>query len=414
MAGEWLMIKETLAYQSVGISIGIANSRVKLIRKNNIAKEVVRIYEGDYMGMASAVGEHADEDLEQKAMISLERAVPYNADPCSESVLKKTHEGKEFGVNSLTAYSEEILSSLRSDFPQFIFSGKINHDTLTFGMENDVGLDLCYRRINTEVGVIFKHRGAGNIFDGSVICCGAEVDAPGFLKEACRTLRAFKKPLSQALTGRQKVVFKGIEEFAFTFRRNCTACSYFSGSSLFSGKLRKKIFSKRFSLLDTRNYQQYRVEPFDMEGVVRSEPEVYLVEGGTLQNVVADKRDAKRYKTTATGSAVGDIESMPTTGINRMIVKATAVDLKTILGDETAIYVCESHGSNCTASGDFAIPVQLSFLINGKGKLLGRLPQLTLVGNIFQIFGDDYMGATEEKAGCYTEENFVVTHMTVA
>ena len=48
-----------------------------------------------------------------------------------------------------------------------------------------------------------------------------------------------------------------------------------------------------------------------------------------------------------------------------------------------------------TSSGDVALPVQTSYVYEN-GKLKGRLPGFTITGNIFDILGKDFMGASDK------------------
>ena len=43
-----------------------------------------------------------------------------------------------------------------------------------------------------------------------------------------------------------------------------------------------------------------------------------------------------------------------------------------------------------TTTGDLGIPVQMAFLLKD-GKFVGRLPELMLSGNVFDILGKDFV-----------------------
>ncbi len=49
-------------------------------------------------------------------------------------------------------------------------------------------------------------------------------------------------------------------------------------------------------------------------------------------------------------------------------------------------------GGDMTPGGHFATPVQMSYLIED-GKLVGRLPDLNISGNFYDLLGSDYIGA---------------------
>ena len=47
-----------------------------------------------------------------------------------------------------------------------------------------------------------------------------------------------------------------------------------------------------------------------------------------------------------------------------------------------------------TPSGDISLPSIVSYLYDS-GKLVGRLPEFTVTGNIFDILGKDFVGVTQ-------------------
>ena len=70
--------------------------------------------------------------------------------------------------------------------------------------------------------------------------------------------------------------------------------------------------------------------------------------------------------------------------------------LEEILGEEDGIYVSVMGGGDYTSEGNYASPVQTAFLYR-KGKLAGRLPELNISGNVYEIFGKGYMGISSDK-----------------
>ena len=50
-----------------------------------------------------------------------------------------------------------------------------------------------------------------------------------------------------------------------------------------------------------------------------------------------------------------------------------------------------ASGGDTTPDGHFATPVQLAFLLED-GKLVGRLPEISIGGNFFDMLGKDYIG----------------------
>ena len=55
-----------------------------------------------------------------------------------------------------------------------------------------------------------------------------------------------------------------------------------------------------------------------------------------------------------------------------------------------------ASGGDTTPDGHFATPVQMSYLMEG-GKLVGRLPELNIGGNFFDLLGKDFLGAVHNE-----------------
>lgn len=58
------------------------------------------------------------------------------------------------------------------------------------------------------------------------------------------------------------------------------------------------------------------------------------------------------------------------------------------------LFVCS--GGDWTNEGDYATPVQLAYLMQG-GKLIGRLPEFAVSGNVFDLFGKDFVGVSADR-----------------
>ena len=91
-------------------------------------------------------------------------------------------------------------------------------------------------------------------------------------------------------------------------------------------------------------------------------------------------------------------------------MKCSDKKLDELIGNEPVILCVFASGGDCTNEGDFATPVQMSFLYQN-GKYLGRLPEYTLRAIIYDIFGDNYVGYSEDKP--FFGQHALVTRMKV-
>ncbi len=54
-----------------------------------------------------------------------------------------------------------------------------------------------------------------------------------------------------------------------------------------------------------------------------------------------------------------------------------------------------ASGGDMTPAGHFATPVQLAFLVEN-GEIVGKLPDIGISGEYFELLGKDYLGTAEK------------------
>ena len=154
---------------------------------------------------------------------------------------------------------------------------------------------------------------------------------------------------------------------------------------------------------------------FDAEGSTVEKDRFTLIENGKINFGYSDKKTSAEYKIPNTASAISGYDEVPSLyaqGLEdrRLRVKSTDKTLAEILGDKEAIFAVFMEGGDCTNEGDFASPVQMSYLMKN-GKVVGRLPEFSVHGNIYEMFGEDYLGQTADR--CYFGEHAIVLNMNI-
>ena len=110
---------------------------------------------------------------------------------------------------------------------------------------------------------------------------------------------------------------------------------------------------------------------------------------------------------------MGDVGTLPTSGFGRLRVAPTVDRLADALDGDSALLVWFVSGSDCTRTGDIALPVAVALALDANGRPTGRVPGCTLTGNLFDVFGADYIGATRQRIDPFSDESFLVARMTV-
>jgi PmbA protein len=403
------MNRETVRLRTSSSSIGVADGHVASLRTTDTLETAVRMYAGGHVGIASAVGPTDEDALAAAATEALALEIPHAPGPVRDSTSDTSRGGDLPEGDALVAEVEALLAPLRKRFPTFVYSNRVTAQRTELTVENDVGTRHRYAATEVGVGLILKERGSPHIMDGVILCEADAFDPAGMFEATAPWLEAWDR--KAAFTpGRHTVVFRGLSDLGGRFHSELVGRRLATGASMFAAKLGERVFSDRFTLIDSRDARKHRVCPFDLEGTLRSYPDLALIQSGVVKGGVASRREAARYGVPATGNATGPLKGLPLGACAVLHPAATAPRLADLL-DGPAILVDLSAGGDGSEAGDVGLPVQLGWWIDREGRPLGRLPEIMLSGNLYRLFGDDYVGTTTERVGPFRDEPFVVVKM---
>lgn len=398
---------EKLVKRSESQSINIAKNTVNSLRCNSDISTSLRIFQDGKVGVAGKIGKADESALFETAKGKLAQGIPY---PCSLA-------GGRQEVNNIKNIISDgnfvktvsrLISRLDKAYPGFIFFNKINYEKAVTVYTNSAGAEYSYSGDCIEFNLSIKDRKLSNIMDLGYSARDNYYDEDKVINDIGCLLTAFSNelPMPEELP----VILDG--NTVFYFINNIIAEIYKSGASLFNGKLNEKIFSDSFTFMTDRSPGNSRAVPFfDDEGVINPGYQFKFFDKGVFCGLLATKRSASMFDVPSSGGAVAaKPEHIPGYGVMGHKVMPTADNVGNIA--DKAIYVSISSGADITPDGVMGMPVQLAFLYEG-GKLLGRLPEFTLTGSIFDIFGDNFLGASDNGVLVYDSNNYVVCKMQV-
>ena len=177
-----------------------------------------------------------------------------------------------------------------------------------------------------------------------------------------------------------------------TFLQQFVGELYVAGASLLSGRLGQDVFSEKLTFQDDMNpYSHPGTCFFDDEGCVASNYRPTLVEKGRLVNLLTTKKSSSQFGLRNLGTAVAPYDGVPSLGFHGFYLEPTAQSLSELVPGK-AIFVVLASGGDMTPDGHFATPVQMAYLMED-GRFVGRLPELNVSGDFFNLLGKDYIGA---------------------
>jgi PmbA protein len=402
------MVKELYREEVNEIALNVTASKIDSVRKKSITKSGCRVYHDGYIGIAGCYGE-ATEDTWVRAKENLKNRIPYPYEPTKE--LKRTRDLREHTVNEteFVKQMESYLDTVSKEFPQFLLSNKILLTETNISLTNDIGLELRSYDRTILLELIVKHMESVNIFDTAIFYIERSIDCDKLLKETRGILSRFLKECDIPDVQKMPVIIQQ-NELLSKFNESLNGEAMARGISLFHGKMNEKLFNENLQICQNRGESNYHVPFFDMEGTVNEGDILKLIENGVVRNTYTDKKNAADFDLPITGAAGGAYDDVPTLSSPELSLLSDGRSLKDILGGKHAIFVILASGGDYTSSGDFATPVQSSFLTDGE-RILGKLPELSISSNIFDMFGKDYMGYTADKP--FSGLEFAVLEMNI-
>ena len=386
------MVKELYQIKTKELTLNITNGEIDSVRKKSLTKSGCRVYDNGCIGIEGVLGDPTQETWE-KAERALAMGIPYPYEPTKNLVKSRTL-GAFVDEKEFITKSELLLKTLKAEFPEFVFSNKIEAGEETTILKNDAGLDLCDTQCYVTVGIIVKEESSPNVFDSVIQWNGRKFDYDKILEAARHLLRAHLNPVE--LPQEKLPVLFGSYTASSILGDYLHAQKLKKGASLLSGKEGTKVFSDKLTLCVDRGEESY-MPFFDAEGTIVPDGRFALIENGVVLRGVADKLCAEEFAMELSSSAYGGYDDVPMLAVHPFTLdfKAEAT-LEEILSGRDAIYICMASGGDITPAGDYATPVQTAYLYRG-GKLVGKLPEFNMRGNIFEMLGENYLGTSSDK-----------------
>ncbi len=390
------MVEEVYTDSQEEFTLKVEASEISSFRRRSLSRKAVRVYEGGRIGIAGSIGEDSEGDLLRRAKEKLKFSVEYRPEP-SENMEKSLENGCHFkDEENLKEEFEDLLEELKERHPEFLYSGWASLKRSETILRNDRSLFLRHGISTYEFAFLIKRRDTANIMDGYLWTGGVDYDPRRVREFFDGILNALKTDLEWN-EGRVRMPVMFIVSDASPvaiFSRDLHPLKFAEGGSLFSGRLGEKLFSDAFTLYSSRNFEDgVYTTFFDMEGTVLEDGRKPLVESGILVTPFTSKKYALEFGYDLTASASGDFDAVPDVGYPSLALKPTHAEVADVV--DRGIFVLVGFGGDYTPEGTFSLPIQVPLLYED-GEFIGRLPPLRASSNVWDMFGRDFLGVSEE------------------
>lgn len=405
------MEKEILIDKVSSITLNVTANKIDSYRSKEETQNTVRVYQDGKIGVAGSLGEFDEEALTKSAEEALSYGIEY---PCDLSANVRTiDKSKEIiSKKDFIPTMQRLLDRLAKECPKFAVSHKIHLVHAESVYKNSRGADLKYAGDELTLELLFQSKGSGNLMDCFYGGDYEEYDEEKIFLECKEIYDGFYNN-ADIEEGEYPVFFESGEPL-LTMGREFLATSYASGSSLLSGKLGQKIFNEKLTFASDGNPDtNLLVTFFDAEGEIGGDDlRQNFIKDGVFTNVITSKKFSKMLGVPKAATASADYDEVPSMGYHRPYLKPTAKTVTEVAPDK-AVLVIMMSGGDMTPDGHFATPVQTSFLVEN-GKIVGKLPDISVSGEFFDLLGKDYLGTVENAFFPMTKVDYMCCKMKVS
>lgn len=391
------MIKELYRFETTETSLNVTQSQIDSVRRKHIVKSGCRVYDGGCIGIAGTLGE-ATEETWRQAEAHLARNVPY---PYAPEQNKTRHEDRRQEIldsRAFTARVELLLEKLRAAFPRIIFSNKVNMTETAVALTNDAGLDYSTLDRLYTVELLAKDVDSAAVFDTAAQYVGRSFDVETVFADAAQILSAHQTPVPLP-EGKTLPLIVEPNLFMDPLDQALNGQLFHRNASLLSGKQGQKLFCEDLTFQVDKSADSYTAAFFDAEGSVLPGDQLPLIEHGVLVRPYADKKTAAEFGAENTAAAAANYDDLPQLSAPRETFAPSGKTLQELLQGRDAALVVMASGGDCTPDGMLATPVQTAYLYRD-GKLLGKLPEFSARGSLFDLLGQNYLGCSADKPFC--------------
>lgn len=366
------------------------------LKSNNIEKSGARVFKNGKIFSSAFVGTIADEALLTKAESAGNVGLDYDYDLPTTKDLQSLHPSNNSGTNGVQLFTE-FFSDLRKEFPNLNWSGKANFSISQTRFSSNYTGTLQSSGDSLEWNLLYKRFGIADFADGYVAFNGTHFD----FKKVLNTYGDLLKVVDQkASLSSQKMPVLLVEpsDIADRLSQDLRPDRYHNGSSFLSKKLGEQIFSPQVNLKDiSYSPANGKFDRFDGEGVLHHNPTIF--ENGTFTNVLYDLRQAKKAGVQSSGNGKRDFNTGASFGLFGLSFVPGKDDMWDMLKSvPECLVVTMGYGGGISDQWEYSSPVQVGYLFRN-GQAIGRVPGVTIKGELKDILGKDLLGVSSNGLG---------------
>ncbi len=327
--------------------------------------------------------------------------------PWSENYIPADISGKT--VQDIRKLGKELIHEIEKALPGWTIHAYFNLGEGTHHLVTSRGIDWCFGKRSFQFMVILVNAQEGDILeimDGRA-SWPTDDQLQTFIEELTATARRAETTITIP-QGTYPVVIHPMTlgEFLAAFEIGLNGKSIHDGLSPLQNRTGELIFNRLITMVDDPTEKEsVEYDPMGSEGVMRER--LPIVTQGRLQTVLTNLEYAARLgiRHTGHGKRFPDFNSEGTPspeaaiGCGSWIMESGPDRYETMISQMKKgilLLGCWDIWSNSLINGDVSGSTHLAFYIEN-GEIMGRVKDMRISGNIYDFFGKNLIGVSQER-----------------
>jgi len=298
----------------------------------------------------------------------------------------------DLSIKRLVEIGKEILDLILPIEPEARCNLSMERSIVSASIRNQTGLDVSFKTSPLSLGIEIDR-----IVDDDVLILydqlGTTFWEKDYLNFARRLVEQLKlaRNLTTINPGRMPVLFSptGSLALGLPLSLGLNGKEVYQGTSPIRSKVGETLFDEKITIVDDGTINgKFASASYDDEGIPHQRN--VLIENGVLKGFIYDLKTATQSGVESTGNASRGLFSPPTPALTNFIIQPGKTLLKDILASVDEGILVENLlglGQGNIISGAFSNPLALAFKIE-KGEIIGRVKDLSIAGNIYDLLKD--------------------------
>ncbi len=395
---------EVLDLQNEKTTVEYEANQLKTCTVAETKGTAVRVIRKGQLGFAASSDDTAMDKLAANALESAAYGdkAPFSfPDPKPAPIVRTFDKAvADLPIARLVEIGREILELILPVEPNARCNVSLERSIVSANIRNQKGLDVSFKTSPLSLGLEIDRIEGDDVlilYDqlGTTVW---ERDYLAFVRRLVENLK-MARTLTSIKPGKMPVLFapNGTLALALPLSQGLNGKEVYKGTSPMAGKIGEKLFDEKITIVDDGTIDgKFASASYDDEGVPRRRN--MLVEKGVLKSFIYDLKTAAKAGVESTGNAARGLFNPPDPSFTNLVIQPGETPLKDIIaGIDEGILVENllGVGQGNIISGAFSNPLALAFKIE-KGKITGRVKDLSIAGNIYDLLKN--VGAVSKEA----------------